>query len=74
MTQEQQIALSHWSMWGSQGYPVVKRGSKWWVSVDSTSLWRVVTDGCPKPFKTKTAAIDWFDSLVLQRSREWRSQ
>lgn len=72
MTQDQQIALSHWSMFGSTGFPVRKMGSKWWIVVDPTSLWRVVTAGGPSGFKTKTAAIEYFNNLVLTRSREWR--
>ena len=74
MTHEQRIALSHWSMYAIAGFPVVKMGRKWWVVVDETSLWRVVGGSCPTPFKTKTAAQDFWNNLVLQRSREWRSQ
>lgn len=73
MTQDQQIALAHWSRWGSDGFPIAKRGRGWWVAVDSTSLWRVITSGCPKPFHTKTEAIEWFDELCLNRAREWRA-
>ena len=72
MTHEQRIALSHWSMWGSDGFPVIKMGRKWWINVDETSLWRPIGGSVPTPFKTKTAAIEFWNRLVLQRSREWR--
>jgi hypothetical protein len=41
MTQDQQVAISHWAMYGSNGAPVHRRGGKWWVSTDETSCLRV---------------------------------
>lgn len=31
LTEDEAFVMTHWSMWGSTGYPVVKRGRSWWV-------------------------------------------
>src|SRR6185312_3037199 len=74
MTHEQHIASSHWSMYGSDGFPVRKMGRKWWIVVDATSLWSAVSSGIPTPFKTKVDALEFWNSLCLQRFREWKER
>jgi hypothetical protein len=72
MTQDQNNAINHWSRFGEDGFPVVKRGRQWWISVHPSSCWYVVTVGCPTPFPTKRKALDWFNDLCISRFREWR--
>jgi hypothetical protein len=58
LTEDERFVLTHWSMWGSTGYPVVKRGRKWWV------------DGirgcgrCPAAFKTREDAWAQWERYV----------
>ena len=50
-TADEQFVIAHWSMWGAEGAPVVKRGSRWYI------------DGIrglgafPTSFRTKRAAL-----------------
>lgn len=56
--------LQHIGRWGSDAYPVIKRGGKWWVG----DMFGV--SGCPVPFKTKTQAVAQFELQVsLLRDR-----
>ena len=64
LSEDENALLQHVSMWGSEGYPVEKRGSRWvWQD------WRSVK-GSPKAYKTKreaTAAFEAWHSLALDR-------
>ena len=31
LTENEQSVMTHWSRWGSDGYPIAKRGRSWWV-------------------------------------------
>lgn len=50
--------LKHMQRWGSDGYPVAKRGRKWWVDQAFGA------GGCPSPFKTKRDAIAFCDRYL----------
>lgn len=48
--------LQHISRWGSDGYPVAKRGRSWWFDRMFNA------GGCPSPFKTKRAAFEFVEN------------
>jgi hypothetical protein len=73
MTQDQQIASSHWSMFGADGFPVHKGKRGWIISVETTSVFAPFGTYFPQVFKTKTAAQDFFNDLAMTRMREWRA-
>lgn len=50
--------LNHISRWGSDGYPIFKRGRKWWVDPFFG------TGGFPTGYRTKRDAIAQFESYV----------
>ena len=72
MTHDQQVALSHWSMYGEPAFPVRKLGRKWTIEVSQNGIWAPVGKDFPI-FATKTAACEFFNNLVLMRAREWRA-
>lgn len=73
MTQNQQIASSHWSMFGADGFPVHKGKRGWIISIETTSVFAPFGTYFPQVFKTKTAAQDFFNNLAMTRMREWRA-
>jgi hypothetical protein len=58
ITEDEIALLNHISRWGSDGYPVMRRGRKWWVDD-----WRGVR-GVPSPFTTKRAAVAHFERFL----------
>ena len=58
LTENEDFILNHWSMFGSDGYPVNKRGNSWFV------------DGmrgcgsCPASFKTKREATEQWEKYI----------
>ena len=58
MTENESFTLTHWSRFGSDGYPIHKRGSRWWV------------DGirgcgaCPSGFRTKREAVAQWERYI----------
>ncbi len=58
MTENENSVLRHWSMFGSDGYPIIRRGSRWWV------------DGirgcgaCPSGFGTKREAVAQWERYI----------
>lgn len=64
LSPDEAALLNHWSMWGSEGYPIEKRGSRWFWRE-----WRSVK-GSPSPYKTKReaqAAFELFISILIDR-------
>jgi hypothetical protein len=59
ITEEEDRTLAHWSMWGSDGYPVEKYGAGWHVKY------------FPNVFKTKKEAIvkweAYIDTLIKRK-------
>ena len=55
VTTDQRQAMTHWSMFGSVGYPLCKRGRKWTVDHCATSA---------PLFATKRAAADFWDCQI----------
>lgn len=58
LTEDERFILTGWSMWGSDGYPVAKRGSRWWVD-GVRGL-----GGCPAGFKTKREAQAQWEAYI----------
>lgn len=64
ITEDESFAMGHCSMFGSDAYPVFKRGSRWWVDG---------IRGCgkfPKGFPTKreaTAQWEAYLGILLDR-------
>ena len=55
LTESERTALTHWSMWGSDGYPVRKLGRGW--TIDSTLA--------PFPImRTKAEAVGRWETLI----------
>jgi hypothetical protein len=58
MTENESFTITHWSRFGSDGYPIIKRGSRWWV------------DGirgcgaCPAGFRTKREAVAQWERYI----------
>jgi hypothetical protein len=52
ITEEEEKTLTHWSRWGSDGYPVNKVGRGWHV------------DHFPTVFKTKKAAVAQWETYI----------
>lgn len=52
LTKQQQSDLTHWSMWGYEGYPITKHGRSWFVR------------DCPKGFKTKREAVKQWENYI----------
>jgi len=73
MTQDQQIASSHWSMFGADGFPVHKGKRGWIIRVETTSVFAPFGTYFPQVFKTKAAAQDFFNDLAMTRMGEWRA-
>ena len=65
ITTEEEEVLTHQSRWGSDGYPVSKRGRLWWIDG---------IRGCgrfPVPFKTKKAAVEqWERYMQILRDKK----
>jgi len=58
MTENETFILSHWSMFGSEGYPIIRRGSRWWIDG---------IRGCgvfPSGFRTKREAVAQWESYI----------
>ena len=58
LTQQEQQVLTHWSMFGSDGYPIRKSGRQWWVDGMYQS------GSCPIPFGTKRAAVAQWEAFI----------
>ncbi len=71
MTTEQHQALSHWSMFAIDGFPVRKVGNAKWI-ITPEGFNTAVCASIPTVFKTKHEACDFWNNLVLLRVREWR--
>jgi hypothetical protein len=58
ITDDERQLMTHWGMWGSDGYPInkLKRGWTWgpYLSVN----------GPPTVFKTKRAAVASFEAFI----------
>jgi hypothetical protein len=64
ISEDERDLLTHVSMWGSDGYPVTKVGSRHW-----TWSWRGSVN-CPVVFPTKRQAVASFESyyaILLDR-------
>lgn len=58
MTEGERSILQHWSRWGSDGYPIHKRGRLWfWDEMYGVK-------GCPAPFKTKREAFAAYERYI----------
>jgi len=58
LSENEQFCLDHWSMWGSDGYPVVKRLRNWFGNG---------MRGCgrfPCAFKTKKEAVEMWERYI----------
>jgi hypothetical protein len=72
MTQDQQIASSHWSMFGADGFPIHKGSKGWRIRIELTSVFAPFGTHFPQMFPTKGAAEDFFNDLCMTKMREWR--
>jgi hypothetical protein len=64
LTDDENFALNHCSMWGSDGYPVQKVGRSWHVNGIRGA------GRCPSTFKTKREAVaQWERYLDVLRDR-----
>ena len=61
LTEDEQAVLTHWTRFGSDGYPVSKLGAKW--RLDSP-----LTSGVPL-FKTKYAAVRAWEIIIAKLIR-----
>lgn len=52
LTEKEAHRLLWWSRFGSDSYPITKRGRAWWC------------EDCPKPFKTKKAATEHWENYI----------
>jgi len=58
MAENEAFVLNQWSMFGSDGYPIIERGGRWWV------------DGirgcgaCPAGFRTKREAVAQWERYI----------
>lgn len=66
LTHDEAALLYHVQMYGSNGYPLVKRGRQWWIN--EFRSWR----GFPVPFKTKKAAQEQFERWMELARDRWR--
>ena len=57
-TEDEDFIVDHWSMWGLAGYPIAKRGSRWFVD-GMRGIGAV-----PKAFRTKREAIAQWDAYI----------
>lgn len=58
LTENEAALLSHIMRWGSDGYPIMKRGSRWfWDDAHGVK-------GSPTPYKTKKEAFAAFGVWV----------
>ena len=58
ITEDELALLGHWSMWGSEGYPIEKHGRSWhWRD------WRSVK-GSPQVYRTKLEAVAAFEQFI----------
>jgi hypothetical protein len=55
LTEDERAMMQHMMMWGSDGYPVAKRGRRWFVDD-----WRTVK-GPNTSFRTKREAVAQFE-------------
>lgn len=58
ITPDEAFALNHWSMFGSDGYPVVKRGHVWFVEGMRGC------GSCPARFNTKREAVAQWEAYI----------
>ena len=58
LTENEQYVMTRWSMWGSDGYPIVKRGREWYVEGNRG------LGSCPLMFKTKKAAVAQWEAYI----------
>lgn len=58
VTEDERALMNHWSMWGSDGYPIQKLGSRW-----TWGPWRSV-QGPPTLFRTKREAVASFEAFI----------
>lgn len=58
LTEDQQSILTHWSMWGADGYPIVKRRYGWFVEG------RHGIGGSPSSYKTKREASAQWNAYI----------
>ncbi len=67
LTDDEAACLNRWMLWGSDGYPISKRGRHWWVVGYREDLGK-----CPIPFKTKREAqAQWqryIDVLIARKA------
>lgn len=58
LTENESAALCHDIHWGSDGYPVSKRRSQWWVDGHCGA------GACPRPFRTKRQAVAQWEAYI----------
>ena len=58
LTEVERNALTHWSMWGSDGYPVEHVGYLWFVRGHCGA------GACPKRFMTKHEAVEQWEAYI----------
>lgn len=66
LTEQETLILRDWAMWGSDGYPVSKRGGKWWVDGQHGR------GAFPCAFATKRVAQDqWcrFIAVLIEKEK-----
>ena len=58
LTTDESFVLDHWSRWGSDGYPIVKRGRKWFID-GMCGLGKF-----PIAFKTKRESAEYWERFI----------
>ena len=58
LTENESFTITHWSRFGSDGYPIHKRGSRWWVDGIQGC------GACPAGFRTKREAVAQWERYI----------